>query len=120
MTAASRPCCPAAPLFFSAAHPRPPRLPPRSQGGGDRDGLPTLRRLAALFAERGLPLPPVVVLSGEGSPAAAEAFAAAGAARVLRKPATLDALKLLLQLVPGGGGGGAAAAGGSGGAVGVA
>ena len=74
---------------------------PRSQGGGERDGLPTIGRVLAFYAEAGLPAPPIVVLSGDTSEEALERFTAAGATRVLRKPATVDTLRALLKLVHG-------------------
>lgn len=69
-----------------------------NMGGGDRDGVPTMRRLAALYAERGLPLPPLVMLSGETDPDTVAEFSVAGATRVLTKPATLQELKTLVGL----------------------
>lgn len=71
------------------------------QGGGDLDGLPTVLRLVAFFAAAGVPAPPIVVLSGDASAEARESFLAAGAARVLVKPATVEALRTLPQLVHG-------------------
>lgn len=68
-------------------------------GGGERDALPTLLRLRSFYAESTLPLPPVVILTGETAPEALEAFAEAGAARVLRKPASIETLRTLVQLV---------------------
>lgn len=74
-----------------------------AQGGGDRDGLPTIARIRRLFAALGAQPPPIVVLSGEGDADAQAQFLDAGAARVIRKPASLDALKQLRLLVTGGG-----------------
>lgn len=68
-------------------------------GGGERDGLPTIRRIRELYTRLSLPAPPIVILSGETDPAAVEAFKAAGAVQVLRKPVSLITLRELLQLV---------------------
>lgn len=67
-------------------------------GGGDLDGLPTLKRILALYADRGLPVPPVVILSGEADPAVSADMSAAGAAQVVLKPAKAEALRGLRQL----------------------
>lgn len=70
--------------------------PPPAQGGGDLDGLPTLTRLVAFFAERDgsldplqakKPPPPIVLLTGETHPEVHARFIEAGAARVITKPA---------------------------------
>lgn len=68
-------------------------------GGGERDGLPTLCRILALFRAAAVPPPPVVILSGEGEQETVDSFYAAGAARVLRKPARLEDFQMLQRLV---------------------
>lgn len=81
-------------------------------GGGDLDGFPTLARINTLFASRGAPRPPVVILTGEADPAARDAYLRAGAAAVLLKPCTLESLRQLRALAErgkhGAGGGGGA------------
>lgn len=70
----------------------------RSQGGGEKDGLPTLARMRAFFAARGDgPAPPMVMLTGADAtehPAIMEA----GAARVVLKPTSQEALRGLSAL----------------------
>lgn len=67
-----------------------------AMGGGDRDGLPTVRRIAAMGD---LVTAPVVVASGEGAALPPAAFLEAGAAKVLQKPTTLEMLQGLPALV---------------------
>lgn len=99
-----------------------------SMGGGEKDGLPTLRRIQeffdrrtaaaaeaaarAAFSEEGegadgdappapkpLPAPPVVILTGETDPEVHSGFLEAGAVRVVVKPVKLEQLKALHELV---------------------
>lgn len=83
-----------------------------SQGGGDKDGYPTLVRIRDAFASRLVPMPPVVILSGESDAAEVAKYVDAGAARVVLKPATQDGLRALSALAaahreaPGSAGGG--------------
>lgn len=64
-------------------------------GGGERDGLPTILRIAAITGARA----PIVVLSGEGPSFPHKAFLDAGALKVLQKPTTLEMLKTLPAIV---------------------
>lgn len=80
-----------------------------NMGGGDRDGLETLRRLSRFFgggaASAGQPgqpppgAPPVVILTGETDPAEHALYLGAGAARVIVKPAKLEQFQALQELV---------------------
>lgn len=63
------------------------------------DGLPTLARIRQLYADAGLTSCPVVFLSGEGDPRDHARYIEAGAARVILKPASLDNLSALRNLV---------------------
>lgn len=67
-------------------------------GGGDKDGLPTLRRVNQFFTSRSLSRPPVVMLTGEGNSAAREELLKAGASAVLLKPCSVETLRELRQM----------------------
>lgn len=67
-------------------------------GGGDKDGLPTLVRMRELFAARGVPAPPIVLLTGDSGAEEHAAIMDAGATRVVVKPATQVALRGLSAL----------------------
>lgn len=67
-----------------------------SQGGGDKDGYPTLLRTVKLYFDLGAPRPRIVVLSGESSSGdAAVRMRDAGADDVLEKPVSLRAMREL-------------------------
>lgn len=73
-------------------------------GGGDCDGLPTLRRLKEIY-ERATsdgniaPPPAIVILTGETNEEVHATFLEAGAARVIVKPAKLEVFQSLHALV---------------------
>jgi CheY-like chemotaxis protein len=76
------------------------------QGGGERDGLPTLYRIIALYSSTVLTStapaprrPPVVFLTGESDPRLHAQYSAAGADRVVVKPVSLESLKAIGELV---------------------
>lgn len=60
--------------------------------------MPTIRRIKAIFDSCGKACPPIVVLSGETDTAVVAGLVAAGATRVLTKPASLAELKTLAAL----------------------
>lgn len=74
-----------------------------NMGGGELDGYPTLLRVRRLFGALGRPPPRVAVLSGEVYNEDMRArFLAAGADRVLVKPASLKLMRELRELFAGG------------------
>lgn len=70
-----------------------------NMGGGAKDGLPSLERARAFFAARpNLREPPIVILSGEADPREQARYVERGAARVVLKPASQEALRGLRAL----------------------